>query len=322
MRAFRMAEPSLLVPTDIPAPSDDLMPGQVIIRLSAAAICGSDIAHYRSAADSPAWRAGFPVHECVGRVAASAIPDVDIGDRVLAMPTSNCGLMEMYIARSSSTYRIRCQSLSDAEATLIQPLATVLHAVAMLGDVSGARVAIIGLGPIGLLCSHLLRSRGAAPVIGIDPVDRSEFGAAFGLGTQLRNVSAAWAASALGDQSTDICVEAVGHQQYTLADAVVIARPGGTILALGVPDEPDYTWPYERFFRKNLTLRTSVTPSWHKLFGPAEDYLVAHLPALSRLITHKFDIADVNVAYRTYEQPAKGRAKVVVTTESWNRNGP
>jgi threonine dehydrogenase-like Zn-dependent dehydrogenase len=310
-----------LVPVDISAPSGDLTPGQVIVRLSAAAICGSDIAHYGSAVHARSRRAGFPVHECVGRVVASSDPDVATGDRVLAMPTSNCGLMEMYTARSSSTHRIRCTSLTDADATLIQPLATVLHAVAMLGDVSGARVAIIGLGPIGLLCAHLLRSRGADTVIGIDPVDRSEFGTAFGLGTQLCDVSAAWAASGLGDAPADICVEAVGHQQRTLADAVVIARPGGTILALGIPDEPDYTWPYERFFRKNLTLRTSVTPPWHQLFGPAEDYLVAHLPTLSRLITHRFDIADVDVAYRTYERSAKGRAKVVVTAESWNSDG-
>jgi L-iditol 2-dehydrogenase len=63
--------------------------------------------------------------------------------------------------------------MDDVEAAPLQPLACVLHAMTRLGDLTGLRAAVIGMGPIGLLYGHALKDRGVAHVTGIDLVDRA-----------------------------------------------------------------------------------------------------------------------------------------------------
>jgi L-iditol 2-dehydrogenase len=311
MHALRLRAPGAFEIVGDAAPPEPA-PGQVSVRLSAAGICGSDLPKFRTTVDPRSGRVGFPVHECVGRVAA-ACGDLDAGTRVLAIPVDDRGLAETYVADLNATHAIGADHLTDEQATLIQPLATVLHATARLGDVAGARVAVLGLGPIGLLCAHVLHHAGAE-VVGADPVDRGEVAARLGLAGVLRDASAAWPTSRFAGDPVDICVEAVGHQQRTLRDAVALTRRGGTVLAMGVPDDAEYAVPYQTFFRKNLTLTASVTPPWRQVLGPAEDYLCEHLPALSRLLTHTFSVTDATVAYHTYAHPAPGRLKVVLST--------
>jgi threonine dehydrogenase-like Zn-dependent dehydrogenase len=302
------------------APSPTPRPGQVTVRLDAAAICGSDLPKFRSTADPRCGRPGFPVHECVGHiVAADTETGLEPGQRVLAMPDDDCGLAEIYRADPDTTHPISAHHLTDAQATLIQPLATVLYATAKLGTVTGAHVAVLGLGPIGLLCAHILHQHGAR-VTGVDPVARStHLTTAFGIDHHLHAVATAWPATAHAADPVDICVEAVGHQQQTIRDAVAITRHSGTILALGVPDDADYTFPYQALLRGNITLKTSITPPWQEFFGPAEDYLCTHLDTLSRLITHTFPITEATAAYHAYAQPTHDRLKVIISAaRGWN----
>ena len=298
----------------IPEPAPD----QVTVRLSAAAICGSDLPKVLSTADPRSGRPGFPIHECVGHlVDVGSHTDLRPGQRVLAMPVDECGLAEIYPARRAATHPVRSEHLTDAQATLIQPLATVLYA---LGKLAGKHAGVLGLGPIGLLCAHVLAQRGAH-VTGVDPVGRDEaIATAFGLTHRLQDTASAWQASQHTARPVDICVEAVGHQQRTLRDAITITRHSGIILAMGVPDDAEYVIPFETLLRKNLTLMTSITPPWQTWFGPAEDYLCEHVDALSLLLTHEFPITEAESAYRTYARPAPDRLKVILTAAGgWTR---
>ncbi|MFJ6212684.1 zinc-binding dehydrogenase [Streptomyces sp. NPDC092296] len=284
------------------------------VRLSAAALCGSDLPKFRSTADPRSGRIGFPIHECVGHVLdAGGDAGLEPGQRVLAMPDDECGLAEVYLANRDATHPVSAGHLTDAQATLIQPLAAVLYATAKLGDVAGARVTVLGLGPIGLMCAYVLSRRGAR-VTGVDPVGRSkDITTAFGIEHHLQDSAAAWSASAHATEPVDICIEAVGHQQRTVRDAVALTRHSGTILALGVPDDAEYAFPYEALLRGNITLKTSITPPWQQVYGPAEDYLCAHLETMSLLLTHTFPVTEA-AAYRAYAQPADDRLKVIITT--------
>ncbi|MFI6030855.1 zinc-binding dehydrogenase [Amycolatopsis magusensis] len=317
MHAMRLTAPAqfqTIHDAPIPAPAA----GEVTVEFSAAALCGSDMPKFRATADPRSGSAGFPVHECVGRIADPGHHrDLTAGQRVLAMPADECGLAEIYRARRDATYAIRAAHLSDAQATLIQPLATVLYATSKLtGHLAGLHAVVIGLGPIGLLCAHILTGRGAH-VTGIDPAGREDtLARAFGLADRLQDTSAAWATSRHRDRPVDLCVEAVGHQQRTLRDAITLTRHSGTILALGVPDDAEYALPYETLLRSNLTLITSITPPWQHWFGPAETYLTDHLDTLSLLLTHQFPVTAATQAYRTYAQPAHDRLKVTLTTTS------
>lgn len=305
--------------TDQPTPQPG--PGQASVRLSAAAICGSDLPKVRSTADHRSGRAGFPIHECTGRIQhADPATGLTPGQRVLAMPVADHGLAEIYLAEASATHLITIEDLTDAQATLIQPLATVLYATSKLdADLAGRHVTVLGLGPIGLLAAHVLSRRGAV-VTGVDPVARdADLLAAFGIAHHVRDTAAAWAGH--HPDPADVCLEAVGHQQHTLRDAIALTGHGGTVLAMGVPDEPDYIVPYEAFLRGNLTLLASITPPWRQWFPPAEAYLGRHVDDLSTLLTHQFPVTDAAQAYRTYDRPAADRLKVVLTAE-WTGGRP
>lgn len=313
MHALRLRAPQLFEPvSDAPEPKP--ASGQVTIRLSAAALCGSDLPKWRSTADPRSGQLGFPIHECVGHVTDAGDTQLEAGQRVVAMPVDECGLAELYLADHTAIHPVTAEQLTDAHATLIQPVATMLYATAKLGDVTGAHIAILGLGPIGLLCAHMLSHRGAV-ITGVDPIARSpQIITAFGISRQLHDSAAAWPTSEHAHTPVDICIEAVGHQQRTLRDAITLTRHSGTVLALGGPDDAEYAIPYETLLRQNLTLKTSITPPWQQWFGPAEDYLRAHLDTLSLLLTHCVPITSAHRAYRTYARPAPDRLKVIITT--------
>jgi L-iditol 2-dehydrogenase len=299
--------------TDAPAPQPG--PGQITVRLAAAAICGSDMPKVRSTADRRSGATGFPIHECVGYVVdTEPATGVQPGRRVLAMPVQEQGLAEIYLAELAATHPVDADHLTDAQATLIQPIATVLYAVGKLGAAhTGGRVTVLGLGPIGLLATHVLSHRGAV-VTGVDPIHRDPaLTAAFGLTRHVRDTAAAWARR--DPEPAEICVEAVGHQQHTLRAAITLTGHSGTVLAMGVPDEPDYVVPFETLLRRNLTLIGSITPTWQEWFGPAENYLCRHLDELDLLLTHRVDITDAASAYRLYDRPAADRLKVILTAD-------
>ncbi|MDN8963434.1 hypothetical protein Q0P11_14305, partial [Staphylococcus aureus] len=58
--------------------------------------------------------------------------------------------------------------LSDREAALIEPLATPVHAVRRAGDLTGARVVVLGAGPIGLFVTIAALHAGAEKVVVAD----------------------------------------------------------------------------------------------------------------------------------------------------------
>lgn len=305
--------------TDLPVPEPG--PGQIIVQLAAAAICGSDMPKVRSTADDRSGSTGFPIHECVGHLLhADAASGLQPGQRVLAMPIHDQGLAEIYLAETGATHPITADHLTDAQATLIQPLATVLYAVSKLGtDLAGRTVTVLGLGPIGMLAAHVLSRRGA-DVTGVDPVDRDpDILTAFGITRHVRDTAAAWARR--NPEPAQLCLEAVGHQQHTLREAITLTGHSGTVLAMGVPDEPHYVFPYETFLRRNLTLIASITPPWQQWFAPAEHYLSQHLNELTALLTHQFPVTEAAHAYQAYDQPAADRLKVVLTAD-WTGDQP
>ena len=221
------------------------------------------------------------------------------------------GLAEYFVARGDSVLQID-DSLSPAQATVIQPLCTVLYAVDRLGDVAGRRAAVIGQGPIGFLFSHALKARGAAHVTGVDRIDRREAAGAFGVDECVWDTSSRWAESLERDARPDIVVEAVGHQAATLNDAVAALAQQGTLLAFGVPDETHYAFAFAQFFRKNATLIGGITEDRTRSLGQARDYLRRYPELLEPYITDVFPVAEAQAAFELAVQPAAGRMKIVL----------
>ncbi|GAA4482067.1 zinc-binding dehydrogenase [Rhodococcus olei] len=308
----------VLVPTPRPANLDD---GQVLLRTLAGGICGSDLPIFRGRRswlwqdDAGGARSvpGFPMHEVVGEVVASLHPDLAAGDRVVGW-ASGCDALAEFVVCSGDELAPFGAHLRPEVAILLQPLACVLYAVDQLGRVDGSTAAVIGLGPIGLLFTHVLKSRGAARVIGVDRADRSDVADAFGVDEYAHLSSDTWAGG-LGDADRpDIVVEAVGHQVSTMTDVVTAAAPGGRVHYFGLPDDATYPFPMMTFLRKNLTLVSGVTRDRRRALIGAGSYLAAHRDLESTYVTDVFPMDHVQQAFATAAAPKRGQVKVAVTT--------
>lgn len=298
-----------------PPAAADLGEGTVVVRLRAAGICGSDLPRFvhpppHELPAAPGW----PLHEVLGEVVASTSPDLAPGQRVAGVADGFRGLRE-YVTSPASLLYPAPPELPDAEAVLIQPLATVLNAVGRLPDVAGRSVAVLGLGPLGLLFAHAAGRLGAREVVGIDPVDRSEVAGQFGVGELITAPAAEWAAGLDDRRRPDICIEAVGHQTATLDEAIRAAAPGGHVYAFGVPEEERYGISFRTFFRKNLSLYAGGTTDWRRALRRANDWMRRERELVRQLVTHALPMAEAERAFRLASRPEPGRLKVILYTE-------
>jgi L-iditol 2-dehydrogenase len=294
---------------------------EVLLRVAAGGICGSDGPFYLGAPNRwappgqpPGPTPGFPMHEVVGEVLASTDPDVVVGQMVVGWASRFDGLAEYLITDAEGVWAYD-SGLSPEDAVLVQPLACVLFAIERLGDVTGQHCAVIGLGAIGLLFAHLLKDRGATVITGVDRVDRSAAAAAVGVDRFVWAASGPWSRSVAEDDAPDVVIEAVGHQTLTLQHAIDAAAPLARIFYFGVPDDPVYPLDMEAMIRKHLTLMSGGTLDRRRVLAAADEYLRRHPDLVDVLITHRFPASDVQLAYDlTFRSPGD-RLKVVVSMD-------
>jgi L-iditol 2-dehydrogenase len=313
MRSVRLVGPAAITCVEAPLPNE-LGADQVEVILEMAGICGSDkpgfITGVNENGETPA---GYPVHECVGTVSRSSGDQSLVGRRVIAIPNNDAGLSERFHASITKLHVIQSR-LPLSTIILAQPLATVLAALDRVGDVHNQRVAVIGLGPIGLKIGFVLRQRGAAHIAGFDPRDRTH--------SPLVSAFDRIETGPVPIDEFDLVVDAVGHNEDVVNSAIEAAAHRGTVLFFGVPDSDTYRIKFNRFFRKNLMMVANVQPDWSRYLPMAEEFLVNH-PELSALVT---DICPVDSVEKAYEAAflgdGFGRGKVLISVDSWLNTTP
>ena len=173
MRAIEFIGPRKIVLRD-DAPVPEAKDGEVVIKCSHVALCGTNMGPYLydgrwAAADIPR-PLGWLGHENIGRIVQSRVKEWPEGTLVLADPEDRNGFMEYIVARPHGLARLP-EDVPDLAAMIVaQPLATVLRAMARTGPVINQTCAVIGQGPMGLIFSHMLGRMGAARVIAVDRV--------------------------------------------------------------------------------------------------------------------------------------------------------
>ncbi|WNG89541.1 zinc-binding dehydrogenase [Mycobacterium sp. ITM-2016-00317] len=320
MWAYRLVAPYTFEKIDVPQPSpQSLRDGQVLLRFLAAGICGSDLPGYRGAkgrlpGDTGARAAemtGFPIHEIAGEVIASRHAAHHPGDRVVGWASGFDGLMQEVVADGEGLVAYH-DSLTPAHAVALQPLACVLYAVEQLPELTGRHVAVLGQGSIGLLFSYAAKVAGAAHVTGVDPVDRTDVGPAFGVDTVVRATSDRWVSHLPPDAKPDIVIEAVGHQVATLSHAVEAAAFGGTVFYFGVPDDDSYPISMRTMLRNNLTLKSGVTVERRRVLAKADAFARSHPGLLDKYLTHTFGVDEAPAAFELASRPVPGRIKIAI----------
>lgn len=236
-------------------------PGEVVLRARAALTCGTDVKVFRRG-----YHAKMIVppalfgHEAAGEIAAlgEGVSGFAIGDRVVAANSAPCdecgycrrgrpalcddllfwnGAYAEYVrlpARVVARNLIHVDpGLEFREAAMVEPLACVVKGVDDCGILPGMDVAVIGVGPIGLMFVALAHARGARVVAAGRRPERLERARGMGAAALLSLADAADPAARLrysspGGQGFDVVVEAVGHA-VTAEAAVGAARKGGTV---------------------------------------------------------------------------------------------
>lgn len=271
-------------------------PHDAIVRVTRAAICGSDLWFYRGVTEwTPGERTG---HEFVGIVeeVGPEVRSVRAGDAVIAPFVSSEGTCE-FCRAGLQTSCVHMTNFGDeenggqaefvlvpyADGTLVKMpeaiahdenkhnasvslsdvMATGHHGVVSAQATRGSTVVIVGDGAVGL-CAVLSAAKeiGAERVIAVGHnAKRLEIAKRFGA-THTFNSHDAGVDEAIRDLTnggTPHVVEAVGNQE-SMDLAVSVARPGGTVSFVGVPHNVK-TPPMRAIFLNNLALRGALAPA-------------------------------------------------------------
>jgi L-idonate 5-dehydrogenase len=249
----------------LPAPG----PGEVLLRMGAGGICGSDLHYFQDGGFGPI-RVREPIilgHEASGTVeAAGEGADLAPGTRVAVNPSRPCGACAyceeglfqhclamrfngsaMRFPHEQGLFRERmlvpaaqcvpvAPSTSLANAACAEPLAVCLHARGRAGALAGKRVLVTGAGPIGSLCAAVAAEAGAAEIVVTDLHDAT-LAAARAMGaTRTVNVArdrAAMAAYAAGKGCFHVAFECSAAAP-ALRTAIETVRPQGRVVQVGV----------------------------------------------------------------------------------------
>lgn len=321
MWAQMLSGPRAFEEVEVASPSPaDLLKGQVLLASVAGGICGSDLPSFKGAPLPPSKTRGgrvtsapgYPMHEVVGKVIASEHSAHQVGDLVVGWASGFDAIAELVVSDGEGLNGYDAR-LAPEVAELLQPLACVLYAAEQLSDVRGKTVAVVGQGPIGLLFSHVLKSRGAAHVIGVDPVDRSAAASAFGVDEAITATAAMWASSVSDADRPQVIVEAVGHQVSTMKNCLDAIAFGGELFYFGIPDDLVYPFDMMTFLRKNLTMHSGTTRERRRVLEDANTYLAEHPQLAPAYVNDTFAATDVQAAFEAAVQPRPGQHKIAVT---------
>jgi (R,R)-butanediol dehydrogenase/meso-butanediol dehydrogenase/diacetyl reductase len=304
---------------DAAAPDPTPAPGEVLVRVARAGLCGSDLHVWRTG-DFIAMFPVVPGHEVVGTVVAVGEGvDAEFAGRRVALdsrvPCDACawcvagmpnrcptigflgevrggGFAELVAVPAERTWEIP-DGLAFEVAVLAEPVAVVLHALSRARwvleahvDASSFRAAILGGGPVGVLQALVLPGGSEAVLVEPNP-DRASAARRI-TGRPVVTTDAEEALAGVFDVVFD-CAGAFG----SLGRAAAMARPGGTVVAVALHDRPDaldvnalvgreVTLTGTHVFQDELSEALAMLTTWPDRFAPVVDRTatIEELPAL------------------------------------------
>lgn len=328
-------DPELLQPTD------------VIVKITMAGICGSDL-HVYHARETGLDHGTVMGHEFTGIIeeAGKDVKKFKKGAKVLSPFTTSCG--ECYYCLIGLTCRCekgklfgwveKGQGLHGAQSQYIRvPMADStllpLHndldekKGLLLGDVfstgyfcadnvnikSNAVYAVIGCGPVGLMTIIAAKHLGASTLFAIDTIPErltmaKQFGA-IALNALHTNVQEQ-ILNATNGRGADGIMEVVGSPD-TLKLAIDLLRPGGIISSVGVHTAKHFSFSPGEAYDKNLVYKSGRCPARYYAEKLLKEEVPQHLP-LENIITHQFSLTQGAHAYEVFDKKLDNCIKAIV----------
>lgn len=286
MRAAVLLKPGQIQMQTRPIPSPG--PDEVLVRIAAVGVCGSDVHYYRHG------RIGEQIitspqclgHECSGFVAAlgSNVQGFEIDQLLACEPSRVCGwcaqcrtghynlcqnvkflgtppvdgvFQEYYLFHFSQCFAVP-DSVSPAAAAMVEPFVTGFCAARIFAPEPTHTALVIGVGAIGLSCVNMARIYGATTIIALDKLENRLALAVDQGATHTLNVTKGdpldFVRQLTAGQGVDCVYEASGAGQEIADLFIQAAALNAQLTLIGIPVEDHFPLLIHRARRKGLTI--------------------------------------------------------------------
>jgi len=329
-----------MMKVDTPAILNDR---DVLIRMKTLGVCGSDIHYYVSGKiGSQVVEYPFAVgHEGSGQVEAvgKGVTRVKPGDRIAiepAMPCWECdqckagrphtcrklrflgcpgqaeGSLSEYIVMPETSCFPIPDTMSYDQAAISEPLAIGVYAVRESVPMQGARVGILGFGPIGMSVLLPALAQGAVQVCVSDKIDErlqmaARCGASVTANADREEVVEKFSREV--PELLDVVFECCG-QQDAIDQAVKLLKPGGKLMIIGIPEFDRWSIPVDESRRKELCIQH--VRRQNEAVQPALDMMASGEISVEPMVTHRFPFENAKEAFDLVAAYGDGVMKAMI----------
>jgi L-iditol 2-dehydrogenase len=330
MRATQLYSTGDIRTVDIPVPTP--ASGELLIKVEAAGICGTDRHLYKG--EFPSVPQKILGHEFSGIVVERGDTQIAEGTRVTCDPNTWCGTCAQclrgrvnlcannvatgihrdggfaeFCAFPASKAVVLPADLDPLHGAFCEPLACTIHGMDLGAPQSGEKVLIIGGGVIGLLALQLAKRAGAEVALLTRSAEKQGLGSRLGADHAVGDETAL---RACWPEGADLVVECAGVAA-TVAMSPALARTGGRVVILGVLPQGE-TVPFEPFdllFREIQVHFSFLNPFTHaRAAQMVADGTIVVAPLISRILTLE-DAADAIAS-----PPLPGEVRAIVVPQN------
>lgn len=331
---------------DVPEPGR----GEVLCRIRAVAICGTDPEIINGSHEKKGWPPRFPFtlgHEWAGEVVALGpdVTELKVGDRVAGEAHKGCGTCENcmigrytlclnygndekghrhygftfpganceYNAYATKALRRIPDNLSFTHAALLDTSGVALHGIDMIGVTPGGTVAIWGPGPIGLMAMQMMKAMGAKTVIMVGRRNRLEVAGQLGadiLVNYEKEDPVKRILEITGGVGVDEIQECSGAS-VALDQCLSAVRKGGKINLIGFYEDSEVVLPpITQIVMNEITLTGSRANP--NVSGRALNMFESGAITGEKVVSHTFPLEKYSDAVDAFVNRKDGAIKVVV----------
>ena len=342
MKAAVLEEVKKLIIRDVPEPEPG--PSQVLVKVAACGICGTDIKLYEGK-----YSANVPVilgHEYSGEVikTGNKVTEIKQGDKIVPDPNESCGacywcrsarpcfcnklaaygvlkdggFAEFALVGEKGAYKIP-EGLDYESASFAEPVSCAVHCIDRASIKPGETVLIIGGGAMGQILVQLARDSGAGKLI---MVTRSRW--KLELAKKFGATDTVCAEENTDEQvlslteglGADVVIEAVGSPQ-TIELAIRLARKSGRVVIFGFAPEGEKAnfIPFDVLSRELTIMGSWVNPY---TFSRSLDILSAGKIDVKSLVSLKLSLGNIMDGFRAMKEKPEGFMKAMVMFKKEN----
>lgn len=333
-----------MVLEDRPVP--DCSEGNVIVRIQKTGVCGTDV-HIFGWDEWASSRVHPPIvvgHEFVGIVerVGEGVEDIRPGDIVSGEGHIGCGhcyfcrtaqghicremkiigvdrdgcFTELFCFPAANVWKVN-EKIPLNSAAIFDPFGNAMHTV-MAQSVAGKSVAVVGVGPIGLMACKIASVAGALSVFAIDPQEHKRtLALGYGASRAFDPSSLDWKRELLAEtresSGVDVVLEMSGSRTG-IRDCFELVRPGGEVALLGIPPADVTLNLSDSIIFKSTTVRGINGRLMFETWYQCEQFLLGGKLDLQPLITHEFSYRDYEEAFAVLQ-----RGEAVKVLLDWTR---